>query len=107
MISWIRPGLAALTLVLAASGASAQSFNCARATYPDEDVICERGDLSALDETLSDLYYRVLSLPGINRARLKREQARWLRRRHACGYNGACIARTYRIRIDELRNYLY
>jgi uncharacterized protein len=107
MIAWIRPGLATLALVLVTTSASAQSFNCARATFPDEDVICERGDLSALDETLSDLYYRVLSMGGISRARLKREQARWLRRRHACGYNGACIARKYRIRIDELRNYLY
>jgi len=91
--------LAAMLTAFCASGASAQSFDCAKASIATEFTICDSARLSRLDQEMSALYF---ALPFAARENIKSAQRRWLRRRNACGYDQDCIARAYRRRIDEL-----
>jgi uncharacterized protein len=107
-MSSIRIGclFAGAVMALVPFSAQAQSFNCNRASTPDEVLICQRPELSELDERMSGLYFRLRnSLVGGERRRLEADQSAWLRQRRACGRDGGCIARAYRSRIAELRNY--
>jgi uncharacterized protein len=97
------PSLLFATLVLGPVPGNAQSFNCRYAHRADERVICRRPNLSRLDERLARRYNRVHERSGRGMRRLlEREQASWLRPRHACGHNAGCIRRHYRTRIAEL-----
>jgi len=94
-----------LALILLAGGylsASAQSFNCRYAKKSAEVAICKYEELGRLDEEMASLYY---ALPEYAREEIKASQARWLRRRNACGYNYDCIEEAYRQRIYFLSNY--
>ena len=86
--------------------AEAQSFNCRYARTADERVICDRPNLSHLDERLSRRYQRAYNgaEPGMKR-RLERQQAAWLQSRHNCGDNARCIRRHYEVRIGELESF--
>ena len=103
-------GLAALTvlgtLTLSAGAAEAQSFNCNAADRPDEVLICQDPRLSALDQRMSSLYFRLRnSLVGAARERLEADQAAWLRQRFGCGRDFGCIRDLYQSRIAELSRY--
>ncbi len=89
----------AVFLGLGASGAAAQSFDCAKARLATELAICDSARLSRLDREMASLYF---ALPYVVREEIKGSQRRWLRRRNACGYDQRCIARSYRRRIDVL-----
>jgi len=92
----------ALSVIAGTSAASAQSFDCSKASKAAEFAICDSQRLSRLDEDMASLYF---GLPHDIRQSIKGEQRRWLRRRNACGYDRRCIARAYRRRIDRLANY--
>jgi uncharacterized protein len=95
--------LLASTVALIGLPAHAQSFNCRYAKSPDEVLICQDPRLSALDERMSSLFFRLRNrLYGRARAGLDADQAAWLRGRMACGRDAACIARAYQERISEL-----
>src|SRR5687767_9296270 len=86
--------------------AEAQSFNCRAATRPDEVLICQNDRLSALDERMSSLYFRLRNqLVGGERRALEAEQSAWLRSRISCGRDFRCIERHYERRIAQLVNY--
>jgi uncharacterized protein len=88
------------------AGAQAQSFNCNTADRPDEVLICQNPRLSALDERLSSLYFRLRNtLAGGERARLEADQAAWLRDRYSCGRDYGCIRGLYESRIAQLSRY--
>jgi uncharacterized protein len=94
-----------IAMILLAAGtlsASAQSFNCRYAKKHAEVAICENEHLGQLDEEMASLYF---GLPGYVREELEESQARWLRRRNACGYNFDCLERAYRRRIYALSDY--
>jgi uncharacterized protein YecT (DUF1311 family) len=87
----------------ATAGAQAQSFNCHRAYFPDEKLICMSPELSTLDERLDRVFrqnMRLLSKPG--RDALDREEERWVVARRHCGPDHHCIEGFYRSRIGEL-----
>jgi len=94
--------LVGVLLALSATGASAQSFDCGKARLASEKAICDSARLSRLDEEMASLYF---GLPHYLRKDIEREQLRWLRRRNACRYDGQCIARAYRRRIQTLSAY--
>jgi uncharacterized protein len=99
----MRLRLIGLVSLLLIQSAHAQSFNCRYARTPDEVAICEDARLSALDERLSNRFFRLRdTLYGPDRARLDRDQAAWLNARHQCGSAPACIAAAYRARLSEL-----
>jgi uncharacterized protein len=103
---WI--GLIVVTLAagFGASETLAQSYNCGRASTPDEVLICQEPGLSRLDEELADLYFAARNgLRGRARSEIEREQSAWLRARMRCGRDYVCIDDLYRDRIAELRTY--
>ena len=90
----------------AAAAQSNPSFNCVRASSPDEVLICQREDLGRLDRRLSSTYFNLRnSLGGRARARLEADQSRWLAERQGCGRDYGCVLGLYRQRLAELANY--
>ena len=107
----LRKSIFAACLVMAgftALPAQAQgpSFNCSRASRPDEVLICQHAELATLDRRMAALYDRLRNTmpPGIRR-NLIADQTVWLRGRFACGYDYGCVRNAYQQRIAELQNY--
>jgi len=99
----ILAGMLALSVVAGASGAQAQSFNCRRAFFADEKVICASPDLSSLDERLNWIYRQNMRLlSAVERNSLDRDEERWVVTRRRCGADHRCIEGFYRSRIGEL-----
>jgi len=93
-------------LALMPVAAQAQSFNCRTPDRPDEVLICQRADLSALDERMSSLYFTLRNrLGGVEREALESSQRRWLEQRFDCGRDYQCIKDLYDRRIAFLLNY--
>ena len=88
------------------SSAHAQSFNCAKASTPDEVLICQNPYLADLDEQMSAMYFSVRNrLSGNARRQFERDQRAWLEGRMRCGRDGPCIADAYNRRITALQYY--
>lgn len=86
----------ALIVVLAASfpwsaiaAARGPSFNCRRATFPDEFVICRTPGLAALDNQIAAAYSRLRNARG--RSFADEVKFPTLRRRQACRSDALCI----------------
>jgi uncharacterized protein len=94
--------IAVILLAGGQSSASAQSFNCRYAKKSAEVAICKYENLGRLDEEMASLYY---GLSEDEQEEINPSQARWLRRRNACGFNYDCIEEAYRRRILFLSNY--
>jgi uncharacterized protein YecT (DUF1311 family) len=95
--------IAVASIASAATGAQAQSFNCRKAYFPDEKLICTSPHLSMLDERLDWIFrqnMRLLAKPG--RDALDREEERWVVARRRCGGDHRCVEGFYRSRIGEL-----
>ncbi len=69
--------------------AAGPSFDCAKASAPDEKAICADAHLSDLDVALADGYKRMAAAVGKSVA--NKIHAPFLRRRHACKSDAACI----------------
>ena len=111
-----RCAVAAL-LVLAAGGAGAASFDCAKAKSPTEHAICTSPRLSVLDDRLSQAYERALhALSPEGAAQLKESQRQWLRyapvacterpegkpRKGRGVLSAECLEHEFDLRVDEL-----
>ena len=105
MTSLMRTGLLAGALFLTAAGAHAASYNCAKATHPDEIAICRSTTLSELDVRMATLYGVRMKVPMLmgSRGAAQDEQAEFLAKRAACGARTACLATAYQQRIDALK----
>lgn len=91
--------LAAVATPVAASG---PSFNCARATGPDERAICRSPALSAQDRQLARLYRDVQHCTAMGgRGANIDDQLDWLKARARCGKDRACLVGLYRVRIRQ------
>lgn len=93
-------------LVLFASPVRAASFDCAKASKPDERAICGTPDLSALDSEMGGLWFAFSKVPmlmGSNGARMDDAQA-FLQQRGQCGNNLACLRPLYHARIAALKS---
>jgi uncharacterized protein len=95
--------IACLAWVGFSGSASSQSFNCDFAKAPDELTICRDASLGALDEQMSDNFYKIRQqLPPAGLRELKTGQADFMKRRKFCGTDGDCIAGMYSERIETL-----
>ncbi len=94
-----------LAAFLAAAPAEAASFDCNKATKPDELAICGNPELSDLDVEMATLYGVRMEIPMMMGARgaAQDEQVAFLATRGACGGDVACIAGAYRDRIATLK----
>ncbi len=86
-----------------ASAAWSQAFNCDFAKQPDEVAICRDASLGALDERMSEHFYKIRQqLPPAGLKALKAGQKDFMSRRNFCGTDGDCIAGMYAERIETL-----
>jgi len=86
--------------------AQAASFNCRLADKPDEVLICQSRELSALDDRMSSLYFTLRNrLRGLQRSALETQQTAWLRGRMACGRDYGCVLNAYNSQIQVLLNW--
>jgi uncharacterized protein/predicted aspartyl protease len=93
----------ALLPALYSSQVGAQSFNCRYAKTPAEVLICQDGQLAALDERMAGIYSKIHGeLPDAQRLLIEGEQRNWLHSRMECGRDRDCIERVYQGRIQEL-----
>ena len=107
---WGVGRLCFLLSLLPALTAFAQSFDCAKATAPDEKLVCGTPALSALDEKLGAAYKAAYQRRSPSqRPDLVRRQKAWLGERHACADPKvdqaaavACLSRAYESRLAEL-----
>ena len=86
--------------------ADAASFDCARASHPDEHAICSNQSLSDMDTEMATLFRVRMEIPMLMGARgdAQDEQDTWLATRSACGSNVACISAAYQTRIEQLNS---
>lgn len=85
--------------------AAAASFDCSKATKPDEVAICKTPELSALDSEMGGLWFAYRKVPmlmGANGARMDEAQA-FLDRRAKCGGDLGCLRSAYHDRITALK----
>jgi uncharacterized protein len=88
---------------LMSGSAWSQAFNCDFAKLPDEITICRDASLGALDEQMSDHFYKIRQqLPPAGMKALNAGQKNFLSRRNFCGTDGDCIAGMYAERIETL-----
>jgi uncharacterized protein YecT (DUF1311 family) len=78
------------------------SFSCSSARTPAELTLCRSVALAAFDRSVDAAFRRSLKRQSDAGARLRAEQAEWLKRRDACERDEACLSQTMRERIDEL-----
>lgn len=84
-------------------GASAQSFDCAKASARVERLICDHPRLGELDSELAEAYSIALRdspWASANR-RIRAEQKNWIARRDRC-QNRGCVRRMYQMRLGQL-----
>lgn len=93
----------ALALSIFAGGASAASFDCAKASTFAERSICQDGFLSKADEILARTYTKALN-DSTDPAALRQSQREWLIVRDACTVQ-KCLDQTIGARIQTLENY--
>ena len=93
----------AAAVVLLAGHAHAASFDCRKASNPDEIAICDSRELSELDVKMATLYDTIIKLVGMGmRGALQDQQRAWLQERAGCGADRACLRRLYDTRIRAL-----
>jgi S1-C subfamily serine protease len=98
----------ALFVVLGASflwspivAARGPSFDCRKATFPDEFVICRTPELSALDNRIASAYARLRNTRG--RSFADEVKIPTLRRRQACRSDALCIKERQIAALDAYR----
>src|ERR1700693_2714049 len=97
-----RIALIGLVAAIAASPATAASFDCKLAKLPVEISICSDPTLSSEDEELAREYSPLVkSAPADAVKLIKSEQKVWLKERNACVSDMQCIMGSYRERLQR------
>lgn len=86
-------------LLAMALPAHAASFDCAKAAYKVEKLICSDAELSKLDEELSAVYKTALQ-DEKQADTIKQAQKQWLKERNDCS-DAACVKRAYEARLSS------
>lgn len=85
--------------------ARAASFDCTKAQTPTETMICDKPELSRMDDQLGQLFRQVRSdsrLSADARENILVDQRAWLGRANGCTDTG-CLEALYAARIDQLQ----
>ena len=87
-------------------GTIGPSFDCRKAQYESERMICVSAELSSLDRQMADAYRTAVSrLATEQRTAHRKAQNYWLRQIRDHCQSEACLADEYRSRIRELEAY--
>lgn len=92
--------LLAAVFLITLPAVNAASFDCGKSTVQVERTVCAAPDISAMDETLQELYEPTVAREGANGS-LKASQRAWIFQRNKCG-DAACLRQLYAKRIAEL-----
>ncbi len=93
--------LLCLALLMSNIGSAlAASFDCRRATFPDERAVCANPGLSELDDQASTAFAQAKRVSGDQAVGLGR---RFLASRRACGADRVCIGQVYRAMVESYR----
>lgn len=99
---------AACAFLSAPAFAAKPSFKCGKSSHEVEQLICESGDLAALDVSLASLYNTLMKhTPASQKKQLKAEQIGWVKGRDDCWKaedKHACVKNAYESRIKELKD---
>jgi uncharacterized protein len=100
----LRLALVAGALAIAAPVAHAASFDCSKATTPDEKAVCADPALSNLDTEMATLYSVRMEIPMLMGAKgaAQDEQVDFLATRGQCGADTTCLTNAYNARIGVL-----
>jgi uncharacterized protein YecT (DUF1311 family) len=79
-----------------------ESFDCSKLISVQAQLICGDAELGRVDKTLTELYSQRIRASA-NKARLRADQRAWLRNSRNVCRDKACLLRSYRVRIDELK----
>lgn len=101
----ILGGLLSAAMLVPTVGASAPSFDCAKAQGMVESMICADAALGNLDASLADLYRQMIDRAGTKADPLRAAQREWLASRNQC-QDTDCLAYSYQARIGQLRVWL-
>ena len=78
------------------------SLDCGKLISVQAQLICGDEELARVDKTLAEIYGQKMKASS-NKDRLRKDQRAWLRNsRNVCG-DKACLLRSYRARVDELK----
>ena len=97
----MKPCAFLAAVAFAAQAAAAASFDCTRAAFAPEKIICADPALSELDDRLARNYAAARAVLKEGAACLQGDQQQWLRRRNACA-DRACLEASYLDRLAEL-----
>ena len=87
-----------------ATGPIAPSFNCSKAIWKSEKIVCSSPPLAVLDLSLANAYRDAVARTPSRAVEFKASQNKWLRKvRETCD-DVPCMQRIYEFRIQELRN---
>lgn len=95
-------GLALFSVSAASALAQGPSFDCSKATHPDERAICSNAELSKLDVVANAAFEYVRHVYGHKYA--NSITLPLLRMRHACGSDVVCIKKEQLAEIKEFRS---
>ncbi len=98
--------MAAFLVIMMASMVSAQqapSFDCKKASAPDEKGICENFTVAWLDRQLDRAWKDALArADGQTSNTLRADQSAWLASRRECGSDVPCLTERYMLRLNAL-----
>ncbi|MBP0639845.1 DUF1311 domain-containing protein [Cupriavidus sp. AcVe19-6a] len=80
-----------------------RSFDCSQFISIQTQLICGDAELARADKVLAGIYQQKMKASA-NRARLRADQRAWLRNSRNLCADKACLLRSYRLRIDELKH---
>ena len=93
----------AILALLAPLAAGAASFDCSKASAPDEKAICAHLALNDKDVEMATKYQFLKGLFAMGaRGALQDSQQAWLKTRRQCAGSGSCLNRAYDQRLREL-----
>jgi uncharacterized protein len=85
--------------------AQAVTFDCKKASKPDEQLICSNSELSKLDDQVNQTYlYAQAQQPQGQRDYLKLRQREWLNMRHSCKADISCVRQSMKDNMAWLAN---
>jgi uncharacterized protein len=92
------------SFILTASAAGAASFDCEKATAPDEKAICADRGLNDADVKMTTMLEMELRLVAMGeRDTLRSTQKSWLGRRSTCKGDVSCLGAAYELRLKDLQ----
>lgn len=102
----IRLTTTAILISVASSAVNAASFDCDKASKPDEKAICADRTLNDADVRMTTMFDLAVDMVAMGeRDSLRAAQKTWLEQRTSCGGDMACLNAAYDRRVTDLRKH--